>query len=264
MPKLLGILNLSADSFSDGGLYSELDAAIAHARRLIEGGAAVIDIGAVSSNPDGAGLDSRAEIDRLAPVVDALMGAEIPVSIDSFAPDTQIWAAGQQVAMLNDIRGFPEPRVWPVLADSDAQLVLMHSLQGGRADRRPGNASSVLDAALQFFEHRLEQLLRAGIDEDRLIIDPGMGFFLGSQPEPSVELLRQIDTLRARTGRPVLISVSRKSFLGNLLGGRAPSDRHDATVAAEVFAVDQGAEWIRTHDPRALTDALRIRSALRG
>jgi len=264
MPQLLGILNLSADSFSDGGLYSDADAAVAHARRLVQGGAAVIDIGAVSSNPDGIGLDSRVEIERLRPVVEALREAEIPVSIDSFAPETQIWAAGQAVAMLNDIRGFPDPRVWPALADCSAQLVVMHSLQQGRADRRPGDGGAVLDAVLRFFEARLEQLVGAGIDEDRLIIDPGMGFFLGSEPRPSVEILRGIDTLRARTGRPVLISVSRKSFLGSLLGGRAPRDRHDATVAAELFAVDQGAEWIRTHDPRALSDALCIRSTLRG
>ncbi|MEZ4317423.1 MAG: dihydropteroate synthase [Myxococcota bacterium] len=261
--RILGILNLSPDSFSDGGRFTDLDAALAHARQLVDHGADLVDVGAVSSNPDGAGLPPDAEIARLAPVLAALDDAGIPVSVDTFAPEVQIWAA-PRVAMLNDIRGFPDPAVWPALADASCDLVVMHALQDGRADRRSVDPDAVFDSLLRFFDTRLDALIRAGVAPERLIVDPGMGFFLGDTPAPSVTVLQRIGALRAHTGRPVLISVSRKSFLGALLGGRPPLERGTATVIAEHFAVQHGATWVRTHDPRALRDAETISRALQG
>lgn len=257
MPRLLGILNLSADSFSDGGRFCEVDKAVEHARSMHAGGAWGIDIGAVSSNPDGEGLDAGDEIRRLEPVLAALRDARIPVSIDTFASKTQCWA-GSRVEMLNDIRGFADPSIYDRLADQYCDLVVMHAVQDGRADRRSTDESTIVDRVLRFFDARLEALTAAGISEGRLIIDPGMGFFLGDRPEPSLAVLRAIPTLRAHTGRPVLISVSRKSFLGALIGGRPPQGRAAATLAAELYAAAQGADWIRTHDPVALADALKI------
>jgi dihydropteroate synthase type 2 len=259
--RTLGILNLSPDSFSDGGRYDTDAKALSHARTLMDGGAWGVDVGAVSSNPDSAGLPPDEELARLRTVVGPLTAAGIPVSVDTFAPSVQR-ALAPEVDLLNDIRGFPDPDVWPVLADARCDVVVMHAIQRGKADRRGSDPTTIVDRVLRFFDARLPQLTGAGIAEERLIVDPGMGFFLGNTPEASVAMLQAIPRLRAATGLPVLISVSRKSFLGALLGGRPPSQRHDATVAAERYAVQQGAAWIRTHDPRALHDALRIDAAL--
>jgi len=259
---ILGILNLSADSFSDGGLHDTEAKALAHARTLVDGGAWGVDIGAVSSNPDSAGLPPEEELTRVRALSRPLRAAGIRVSVDTFAPTVQR-ALADEVDLLNDIRGFPDPGVWPALAESRCDLVVMHSIQDGRADRRDSDPDTIVDRVLRFFDARLSELVDAGIAEERLIVDPGMGFFLGNTPEASVAVLRAIPRLRAATGRPVLISVSRKSFLGAMLGGRPPSARHDATVAAERYAVEQGAAWIRTHDPRALQDALAIDARLR-
>jgi len=259
--RILGILNLSADSFSDGGRYGTDAKALAHAHALVDGGAWGIDVGAVSSNPDSAGLPPAEELARLRAVLGPIRSAGIPVSVDTFAPTVQA-ALASDVDLLNDIRGFPDPDIWPVLADATCDLVVMHAIQGGKADRRDSDPTTIVDRVLRFFDERLAALTAAGIGEQRLVVDPGMGFFLGNTPEASVAVLQAIPRLAAHTGRPVLISVSRKSFLGALLGGRPPTERHDATVAAERYAVEQGAGWIRTHDPRALSDALQVASAL--
>lgn len=251
--KLLGVLNLSEDSFSDGGRYSQLDHAIAQAVHLHQVGAWAVDVGAVSSNPDGAEVPAALEIQRLEPVVEALTVRGIPVSIDSFAPETQRWAASR-VAILNDIRGFPDPTVWDALAASACDLIVMHRVQQGRADRRVTEPEAVLEGVFTFFERRIAELTGAGIDPSRLILDPGMGFFLGSTPEPSIAVLQAIPRLK-QLGYPVLIGVSRKSFLGAMLGGRPVDQRGPATLAAELFALQQGADWIRTHDAGALADA---------
>ncbi len=259
--RILGILNLSADSFSDGGRYGTDAKALAHARALVDGGAWGVDVGAVSSNPVSASLPPAQELTRLRDLLAPLRAAGIPISVDTFAPEVQA-AVASEVDLLNDIRGFPDPDVWPALADATCDLVVMHAIQGGRADHRDSDPTTIVERVLRFFDERLAALTAAGIAEDRLIVDPGMGFFLGNTPEASVAVLQAIPRLAAHTGRPMLVSVSRKSFLGALLGGRPPAERHDATVAAERYAVQQGADWIRTHDPRALSDALRIESAL--
>ena len=258
--KLLGVLNLSEDSFSDGGRYAQLDAAIDHAVHLHTVGAWAVDVGAVSSNPDGAEVPAALEIQRLAPVVEALTARGIPVSIDSFAPATQRWAA-PRVAILNDIRGFPDPSVWPDLAAASCELIVMHQVQQGRADRRITDATEVVDGLFAFFDRRIHELTQAGIDPARLILDPGMGFFLGSTPEPSIAVLQALPRLK-QLGCPVLIGVSRKSFLGAMLGGRPVDQRAAATLAAELYAAQHGADWLRTHDVAALADALAIHHRL--
>lgn len=263
MPTLLGVLNLSADSFSDGGEVTSVEQAVARGQELLSGGADVVDVGAVSSHPDAAGLPPDEEIARLSDVLEALDEAGVPVSVDSFAPEVQRWAA-PRVAVINDIRGFPDPSVWPVLADASCTLIVMHALQDGRADRRASDPSAVVERMLGFFDDRLGALERAGIERDRLVVDPGMGFFLGANPMASVEALRAIPRLREATGCPVLVGVSRKSFLSALLGGRAVHERGPGSLAAELWAVRHGADWIRTHDPGALHDALSIERVLDG
>ncbi len=181
---IFGIVNITSDSFSDGGRYLAPDAAIAQARKLMAEGADVIDLGPASSNPDAAPVSSDTEIARIAPVLDALKADGIPVSLDSYQPATQAYALSRGVAYLNDIRGFPDAAFYPQLAKSSAKLVVMHSVQDGQADRREAPAGDIMDHIAAFFDARIAALTGAGIKRNRLVLDPGMGFFLGLLPKP--------------------------------------------------------------------------------
>lgn len=261
MAGLFGILNITADSFSDGGQFLEPQAALAHAATLLEG-ADVIDLGAASSHPDAAQVGPNLEIERLGPVVQALHSQGASLSIDSYQTAVQRWALSQGVDWLNDIQGFGDPTLYDELADADCRLVVMHSVQrAGPATRLTTRPEAVWDGMLRFFEARIETLNNAGIEPERLVLDPGMGFFLGADPAPSIYILRRIATLRARFGLPVLVSVSRKSFL-RALTGRGVADIGPATLAAELFALGEGVDWVRTHAPRALRDAWAVKNAL--
>ena len=345
---IFGIVNITSDSFSDGGRYLAPDAAIAQARKLMAEGADVIDLGPASSNPDAAPVSSDTEIARIAPVLDALKADGIPVSLDSYQPATQAYALSRGVAYLNDIRGFPDaafyPQLakssaklvvmhsvqdgqassnpdaapvssdteiariapvldalkadgipvsldsyqpatqayalsrgvaylndirgfpdaafYPQLAKSSAKLVVMHSVQDGQADRREAPAGDIMDHIAAFFDARIAALTGAGIKRNRLVLDPGMGFFLGAAPETSLSVLARFDELRLRFDLPVLLSVSRKSFL-RALTGRGPGDVGAATLAAELAAAAGGADFIRTHEPRPLRDGLAVLAALK-
>ncbi|MFN4354641.1 dihydropteroate synthase [Parvibaculum sp.] len=257
-PLIFGIVNITPDSFSDGGRYFAADAAVAHAKRLASEGADVIDLGPASSNPDAAPVSAEEEICRLAPVMEALAGEGIALSVDSFRPQTQAFALSRGASWLNDIRGFAEPSFHPALAASDARLVLMHSIQReGNADRRETPEGDIVDQICRFFEARITALVAAGVARGRLVLDPGMGFFLGPRPETSFEVLARIGEIEARFGLPVFVSVSRKSFL-RAVTGRAPGEAGAATLAAELLAVQRGARLIRTHEPGPLADALAV------
>ena len=259
MLSIFGILNITADSFSDGGKYLEPAAAIAHGKNLIADGADVLDIGAASSNPDAAGVPPEVEIARLSCVLPALKAFSI--SIDSYAPEVQRWALAQGVDYLNDIQGFPDPVLYPALAASTARLVVMHSVQErGQATRVEVRPADIMGRIEKFFDARVAALEKAGIVRDRLILDPGMGFFLSSDPETSFTVLRRLSDLKARYGLPLLVSVSRKSFLRKLTGKPA-SEAGPASLAAELAALQNGADIIRTHAPGPLKDGISVLSA---
>lgn len=259
-PLLFGIVNITADSFSDGGLHLEPAAAIAHARALLEDGADFVDLGPAPSNPDAQAVSPAEEIERLEPVLATI--APDRISVDSFRSETQRFALGRGVAYLNDIAGFADPALYPELAAASAGLIVMHSLQSGAiADRRDFPPDKLYERILRFFSERLAALTAAGIAAERIVLDPGMGFFVGGDPENSLVALNRVADLKREFGRPVLVSVSRKSFLGALTG-RAIADRGAATLAAELAAISAGADMIRTHDVRALADALKILGAL--
>ncbi len=261
-PQILGIVNITEDSFSDGGRFLVPERAIAQALALIEGGADIIDLGPASSHPDAKPVTADEEIRRLAPVMDALAARGIAVSVDSFLPETQRYAMAAGVAYLNDIQGFPNAEIYPDLASNTCRLIVMHAIQGrGIATRTQSDPGTILERVGHFFQRRINALEQAGIGRERLILDPGMGFFLGDQPEASLNMLRGLRALRELFGLPVLVSVSRKSFL-RALTGRGVAQAGAATLAAELFAAAQGVDYIRTHDAGSLRDGLKIWSVL--
>jgi dihydropteroate synthase type 2 len=261
--KILGILNITEDSFSDGGNFLAPKQALAHATRLMENGADVIDIGPASSHPNSKSVGPSSQIERLRPVLASLPNLK-RVSIDSTSVEVQSFALDQGVGYLNDIRGFPEPDFYPRLAESTTRLIVMHSIsQTEIAKRMHVPAHKIVDKVLDFFDRRVSQLVDSGISTERLILDPGMGFFLGTDPMTSVEILRRIHEVRARFALPVLVSVSRKSFLQTLTQQDANATQA-ASLVSEIYCFDAGVEYVRTHEPGQLRQGVQVWKTLRG
>jgi len=261
-PLLVGIVNITADSFSDGGRFLAPEAAIAHAMALAAD-ADIVELGAAASNVAAEPVSADEEIRRLDPVIRALSGTGAPLAVDTSQPEVQRFVMAQGVDYLNDIMGFPDPRFYPELAAGNCRLVVMHAVQSqNRAQRLDLSADEAWQRVEAFFGARLEQLEAAGIARRRLILDPGMGFFLSTRAEASLRVLAGLGRLKQAFGLPVMVSVSRKSFLAAITGRQAPAERGAATLAAELFAAAQGADYIRTHDPAALRDALAVAAAL--
>ena len=260
-PILFGILNVTPDSFSDGGRYLAPAAAVEHARELLDNGADVIDVGAAASNRKAQPVAADEEIARLEPVLATLELAPARLSVDSSSGTVQRYALAKGVGFLNDVTGFRDPKLYATLASSAAKLIVVHTMTGSIAAPRATGPGEAMASAHRFFAARIAALTRAGVDEGRLVLDPGMGLFLGSGATPSVEVLRGIAELKRAYRMPLMISVSRKSFLRDLTG-RDVASRGAATLAAELYAAEQGADYVRTHDPGALRDALRVLAAL--
>ncbi len=260
-PQIFGIVNVTADSFSDGGKFLNAAAAAQHALKLVKGGADAIDLGAVASNPDAEPVPAKEEIHRLAPLVTILRERKITLSIDSFSSETQAWALTQDVDWLNDIQGFADTTLYPALAESSVRLVVMHNVVVGKAQRIATDAATIFDRLYAFFDQRIGALMSAGILPDRLVLDPGMGYFLGSDPEVSLAVLRRLPEIKARYGLPLFVSVSRKSFIRALVRVDV-AQSGPATLAAELFAALHGVDFIRTHDVAALKQALTVWNAL--
>ena len=261
-PGIFGILNITRDSFSDGGRYFDADAAIEHGRRLAASGADVIDIGAESTHPDAEDVPAEEEIARLEPVVRELRHDGLSISVDAYKPAVITRALELGVDFINDVTALRDPDAVAAVRDSNARLVLMHSVSAdARAARTDESAETIVDRIEAFFADRLRELASAGIARERIILDPGMGFFLSRDPRASVRVLAELPRLR-QLGLPLLISTSRKSFIGALLAGDAeprPADERGAgTLATELWAALNGADYIRTHDPRALSDTLTL------
>ena len=261
-PLIVGIVNITADSFSDGGRYLDPAAAIAHARRLRADGADIIELGPAASHPDSVPVTAAEEQRRLAPVLGQLAADGIPVAVDSFPPaDPAVRhlrrrGLAQRHPRVQCPRHVPGPGGKRVPADRHAlHPALRARHQGGH---RPGDG---LGQHRPVLRRRLAALQAAGINRDRIIIDPGLGYFLGTTPEPSLATLAGIRQLKDNFGIPILVSPSRKSFL-RALTGKDISRSGPATLAAEIFAAWQGADYIRTHDVTALRDALTLLAAI--
>ncbi len=251
--QILGIVNVTEDSFSDGGQFLDKDAAIAHGERLLEDGADWLDIGAESSHPKSARVSAEVEIARLSPVVSHFVARGAQVAIDTYKAEVMAAMCALGAQMINDIQALASDEARAAVAPFSAKVVLMFSRAGSDTD------APLAPALFDFFDRRIAE---CGIARERLILDPGMGYFLGPKPEPSLEALRLIPELRRRFALPVYVSTTRKSFIGKLTGRTAPLERAAGTLATELFALMQGVDYVRTHDARALRDAAIVWRAL--
>jgi len=258
MPKIFGIVNITSDSFSDGGQYLAPEKTLVHAQQLVDTGADVLDIGPASSHPDAGAVTPAEEIARLQGVWSLLKALPAGLSVDSFQIETQRWAIAHGTDWLNDINGFAEPSLYDELADASCQLVVMHAIQSkGIARRAPAPDGDIWDHILRFFETRLKILEDAGIARDRLVIDPGMGFFLGNDPQTSLRVLGGLARLKQAFDAPVLICASRKSFL-RAIANVSLAEVGPVSLAAELLATAQGVDYIRTHEVAPLAQALTL------
>lgn len=258
-----GIVNVTRDSFSDGGRYLASDAAIAQAERLLGDGADVIDLGAESTGPDGEDVPADVEVARLRPVVDALLRRGAPVSIDTRKPDVMRAMLALGVHWLNDVTGFRSAPAMAAVAAAapHVRFVAMFSRTAtGRAERTERDDTTLLAELRAFFAERVRTFAAAGIGRDRLVLDPGMGLFLSHRAGASFMVLRHLADIVREHG-PLLVSVSRKGFVGEV-SGAAVAARGPGSLAAELWAARAGVQWIRTHDVGALRAAWAVERAI--
>jgi dihydropteroate synthase len=258
-PSVLGVVNVTPDSFSDGGVYLRPDAAVAEARGLIAEGAAMVDVGGESTRPGSEAVSLEEELARVEPVLASL--ADVAVSIDTSKAEVARRALEVGACMVNDITALRgEPELAGVVADGDAYLSLMHMLGDPRTMQDDPRYDDVVSEVKAFLEERLAFAVDAGIPEEHVCLDPGIGF--GKTVEHNVELLARLDELVA-IGRPVLVGASRKRFLGRLLGDPdALTGPLAASVSAAVLAFGRGASLFRAHDVREHVQGLRVAEAI--
>lgn len=258
-PVVMGVLNVTPDSFSDGGQHEGPEKALAHALAMGRQGAALIDVGGESTRPGAAPVDTAEELRRVLPVIKALaaQGAP-PVSIDTAKPEVMSAAAAAGAEMINDVRALREPGALEAAADSGCAVCLMHMQGEPRTMQRSPVYEDVVEEVYAFLAARIETCIRAGIALERIIVDPGFGF--GKTLEHNLELFRRLDRF-AQLGVPLLVGVSRKSMIGALTG-RPVEQRLAGGIALGTLAAWSGAKVIRSHDVAATRDALAVTAAV--
>lgn len=254
-PRVMGILNLTTDSFSDGGRHLDPDAAIAAARRMIDDGADIIDIGAESTRPGADPVDEALEWQRLEPILAALAPLPVPLSVDTRRAAVMRRAAAAGASLLNDISGFRDPAAIAAAAEADTPvgLVVMHMQGDPQSMQREPRYDDVVNEVTDYLGQRHAALLAAGIAPERITLDPGFGF--GKTLAHNLALLAHLDRLSAIA--PVLVGLSRKSMLGQITH-RPVNERLGASVAAALAAVSRGATIVRVHDVRETVAALAV------
>lgn len=258
-PIVMGIVNLTPDSFSDGGRFEPLDQAVARAVQLIDEGADLIDVGAESTRPGAVTVPDAEEAARLLPFLSALRDARVPVSVDTRKPAVMRRVLDAGASMINDIAGFASVDARAAVAGSDCAVCAMH-MQGEPAtmQRDPAYDDVVAEVAT-FLRQRADALFGAGVARDRVVLDPGFGF--GKGFDHNLALLRRLDTI-VDLGFPVLVGLSRKGMIGTITG-KPVAERMAGSVAAALVAIESGASIVRVHDVAATVDALRVWSAAR-
>jgi dihydropteroate synthase len=259
-PLIMGVVNITPDSFSDGGKFASTQAAVTHARELIDAGADIIDIGGESTRPGAGGVTLDEERRRVLPVLEQFAGGTVPVSVDTQKPELMREALAAGAAMINDINALLAPGAVEAVAASTAAVCLMHK-KGTPADMQlDPHYDDVVAEVLAFLHARVRAARAAGIAAERIVVDPGFGF--GKTLAHNLELLRQLDRFGA-TGAVVLAGVSRKTTLGRITG-RDVGERVYASVAAALIAAQKGARILRVHDVAATRDALAVLNAVMG
>jgi dihydropteroate synthase len=257
-PRVMGILNVTPDSFSDGGRFVDRERALAHARRMVADGADIIDIGGESTRPGAAPVSADEERERVVPLVEALARDGIPVSVDTMKPDVMRAALAAGAGMINDVRALQAPGALAAVAAGRAAVCLMHMRGEPRTMQDEPHYTDVVTEVRDFLVGRARACEAAGIARGRIVIDPGFGF--GKTVAHNLALLRALRVLVA-TGYPVLAGLSRKSMLG-VVAGRDVNERAPASVAAALAAVVRGAAIVRVHDVRETVDALKVWQAI--
>jgi len=259
-PIVMGVLNRTPDSFSDGGAFTDLDAALRQALRMGEEGAAIIDIGGESTRPGSVAVTAQQELDRVIPLIERLASeSKVPISIDTSKPEVMRVAVSAGAVMINDVYALRLPGALEVARDCAVTVCLMHMQGEPHSMQQHPEYVDVVSEVKMFLEERVRVCESAGIPRKRLLIDPGFGF--GKTLTHNLNLLRHLDEF-VSLGLPLLVGLSRKSIIGMLLGDVPVTQRMHGGVAAAVLAVLQGANIIRTHDIRPTVDALKIVTAV--
>jgi dihydropteroate synthase len=258
-PLVMGVINVTPDSFSDGGRYLALDRALEHARQLIAEGADILDIGGESTRPGASQVSPAAQIERVLPVVRALRDVAVPLSVDTSEPEVMRAALDEGVAIINDVRALAVPGALAQMARSDCGLVLMHMQGTPQTMQNDPTYADVVGEVRDFLRARRDQAVRAGVAPERIALDPGFGF--GKSSRHNRQLLARLDRF-VQLGHPVLVGLSRKASLGEMTG-RPVEQRLVASVAAALLAIQAGAHVVRVHDVAATRDAISVWEGVR-
>ncbi|MBX9908344.1 MAG: dihydropteroate synthase [Beijerinckiaceae bacterium] len=255
-PLLMGVVNITPDSFSDGGMLTNATDAIAHGRKLAQDGADIIDVGGESTRPGHAPLDASTERARVIPVIEGLVaGGATPISIDTYKAEIAQAALEAGASIVNDVWGAQrDPAIADVAARHGAPIILMHN----RETTDP--ALDILADVMAFLERSIAIAIEAGVPREQIVVDPGIGLF-GKTPEQSLTLIRNLARLR-ELGCPILLGASRKSVIGVVTGQSVPAQRVAGSIAAHLFGASQGASIIRAHDVAEHAQALKVWAAL--
>lgn len=258
-PQIMSALNVTPDSFSDGGEYIDAEKAYAHTKKIISEGADIIDIGGESSAPGSSDVSLEEEWNRIAPVLETVVPLGTPVSVDTWKSEIAWRALLAGASIINDVTGFRgDHEMISVLAESDCEIVLMYSKNNSaRTTLEEKQYDNVVEEIGDFLEERLEFAEKNGIRRERIILDPGMGAFVSSDPKASFELLAQIGELKTRFPKnKILIGTSRKGFLKDLSFGEEPKDRLIPSIISSLIAIQNGADIVRIHDTKEMKEAI--------
>jgi len=260
-PRLMGVVNVTPDSFSDGGLYLDPDAAVGHGDELARAGAAILDVGGESTRPGAEEVSEAEELRRVVPVITGLAGGGTDISVDTSKATVAEAALDAGAAIVNDVTALRgDGEMAALCADRGATVVLMHMLGSPRTMQENPVYGDVVDEVKAFLADRIEAAVAAGVAEQRIWLDPGIGF--GKTAAHNLELLRRLGELR-ELGRPLVIGTSRKSFIGRVDGSDA-GERLGGTIASSVLAAAEGAEVLRVHDVAEVGQAMAVATAILG
>ncbi len=257
---IMGILNVTPDSFSDGGLFIDVNSAIEHANKMIEDGADIIDIGGESTRPGAEAVPVDVELNRVIPIISELSkSTDICISIDTYKSEVAKIAIDNGACMVNDISAMSDPNMADVVAKSGVPIVLMHKKGNPKDMQISPHYESLIEEIIQYLHNKIDVAERSGIASDKIIIDPGIGF--GKTVAHNLEILRRLSEFKS-LGKPILIGTSRKSFIGKTLNIDDPKDRIYGTSATVAIAIANGADIIRVHDVKQMKMVAQMTDAI--